>query len=174
MIAILFLFYVAAALNSRECHAQNDTDAWKFIQAFNRGYLAYTTEKDTSYQCFTLARQSVDIANKLAVYAASFQLGANLARINVTQVASIGDTPDTIHLYFRRNGTPKELDVKVLYSDYKSCYISSNPHGVPACRMWIFSSAKGQDVESCLNRLKSQCNADITDVYDEERCGAPN
>lgn len=25
-------------------------------------------------------------------------------RINVTQVASIGDTPDTIHLYFRRNG----------------------------------------------------------------------
>lgn len=174
MTGFLFLLGVAVVMTSRGCLAQNEDDAWKALQAMESGYLAYTTKADVPFRCFSLIRQSLDTSNKTATFDASFQVGDDTTRIKRTNLAVVGQSPDTIHLHVDIHGTPRELTVKALYSDYRTCYISTNSHiGKPVCFMWVFFNTTEQDVESCLNRLKSKCGPDVTKVYDDERCGHP-
>lgn len=173
MTGILFLLALALVMNSREGLAQNDHDGWKVLQALEKGYLAYTSKHDVHFRCYTLIRQSLDRTNNSATFAASFQLGDDTTRIDITNVAEVGKSTDNINLHFGWNGDPNELSITVLYSDYKTCYIATRSDDPQSCCMWVFFNTSKKDVESCLNRFKSKCGPDVINAYEEEKCGRP-
>lgn len=104
MTGVIMLFFVALVVNSRKCHAQDNDDAWMLLQGFGGGYLAYTTDNNKDYQCFTLNRLAIYSTNKGAVYAASFEEGDNPTRINTTQVANVCKSSHSIELTFEEDG----------------------------------------------------------------------
>lgn len=49
----------------------------QLLESFKTGKLTYVTDGDTSRECFTLTRQSLNASAQSAFYSGSFEIGEN-------------------------------------------------------------------------------------------------
>lgn len=172
MMGNLLLLFLSVVLHSRECNSRLDTDAGKVIKTFRKGYLAYTTEDDTSHLCFTKIRQYYNKEEVSAAYALSYQEANNSTSINLISTGTVGSSSDILDISYTENGTHFEIEARILFSDYKSCYITTDPHESKSCHLWAYKKGKKEDLDNCVDNLKYLCGQKLTDVYDEDTCGA--
>lgn len=174
MTIIGLLLAVAIVMISRVSQAKDSHDAWKVVQSFENEYLAYTTKNETLFECFSLVRQSISNSNKSAVFTAKFELGDSTQRVNLKALAMINGKPDTVDVVFTLMGVKQELHETILYTDYKTCYLSVFPRNSTICNLWATFNATKDDINTCLHRFELLCEAGVTNVYTKERCGVPN
>lgn len=172
MTRILYLLAMAVVMISRGSHTEDNHDAWKVIQAFEKHYLAYTTNQDTLFECASFIRQSIETSNMTAVYTVSFELADSTDLINLTVVELIYGAPDTIGFFFNI-GVDQEIAETLIYTDYKTCFATKFPRDGKMCTLWLSFDATKEDVNTCLDDFKSLCGEYVTNVYGEDRCGVP-
>lgn len=168
----LTALYLSQALGmaqtGRTCDYQAYRDASKLLQTFESGILSYVTYQPSNWDCVSIVRESISEDNETAVYKT---LHVENSTVIPSSSALIVDQNCPSHLQVTISEEPgASYKNFLIYTDYETCKINSDPFYCPGCQMWVMNGANTSAADACLEKLKRYCGTEIIDVYDEESC----